>query len=125
MKRERIQIAKVLGILFGSLTVFYVGYFIWSILQYETNIYQMISRGTQMLVVAYITYAIHSEIRGRVRYVAHDKLYRAVDSKMADDAISNKETARIGTVNVYTRPGDDPRDFMGDADDLASRDRGD
>lgn len=104
MKKERIQIAKVLGILFGSLTAFYVGYFIWSVF-YQTNItpYQLISRGTQVAVVAYITYAIHSEIRARVRYVKHDNLYAAVDSKIEEDKVAEQKTVRIEQADSSAR----------------------
>lgn len=103
MKKERIQIAKALGILFGSLTAFYVGYFIWSVAQGETTIYQLISRGTQVAVVAYITYAIHTEIRGRVRYTKHDSLYAAVDSKIKEDKVAEQKTVRIEQADSSAR----------------------
>lgn len=129
MRKERIQVAKLLGILFGSVTAFYVCYFVWSVAIGDTSWYQLINRGTQVLVVAYITYAIHTEIRGRVRYTKHGDLYSAVDSKMAEDAVADSETERvrieqadssarerearlkIGSLNVYGSPGQDPRAF--------------
>lgn len=115
MRKERIQVAKLLGILFGSVTAFYVCYFVWSVAIGDTAWYQLINRGTQVLVVAYITYAIHTEIRGRVRYTKHGDLYDAVDSKMAEDAVADSETVRIQ--NIASRgsdehsPGDDPRAY--------------
>lgn len=115
MRKERIQVAKLLGILFGSITAFYVCYFIWSVAIGDTAWYQLINRGTQVLVVAYITYSIHTEVRGRVRYTKHGDLYSAVDSKMAEDIASQGSDehsgVRIQNINVHGSPGDDPRSY--------------
>ena len=91
-----LTLAKVFGILFGILTLFYVGYTIWTIF-YDPLYNRLINRTTNLLLSAYITYAIHSDIRARVRYVKDLPLYQKVEEAMKKDHIYQaieKELAR-------------------------------
>ena len=97
--------AKFFGMFFAAITIFYVGYFIWSFSYEGVTVFQLIQRGTTIFIFAFITYTIHSDIRSRTRYEADAPVYEAVAERMKSD----DPTVRIQTMNVYS-PGDDPRD---------------
>ena len=77
------KFSKVFAMLFAAVTAFYVLYFIWSFFN-EATVFQLIQRGTSILIFAFITYSMHAEIRSRVRYEKDADLYRAVNDKMQE-----------------------------------------
>lgn len=83
----RLSSAKVFGVLFGALfgafTAFFLCYFIWTAIFADATIFQLIERGADLAVFAYITYSIHSEIRSRVRYDRDRALYAQVKAMMS------------------------------------------
>lgn len=78
----RLSSAKVFGVLFGLFTAFFLCYFIWTAIFADATIFQLIGRGADLAVFAYITYSIHSEIRSRVRYDRDRVLYSQVKAMM-------------------------------------------
>lgn len=79
----RLSSAKVFGVLFGLFTAFFLCYFIWTAIFVDATIFQLIGRGADLAVFAYITYSIHSEIRSRVRYDRDRALYAQVKAMMS------------------------------------------
>lgn len=94
----RLSLTKSFGLLFGACTAFYVAYFLWSFFYEGTTVFQLIQRGMSILVFAYITYAIHSDIRSRVRYGRDEPLYKAVEQAIHNDL---EKTHRIPLEDRY------------------------
>lgn len=91
-----LSLAKGFGIFFGILTLFYCGYVVWTVF-YDPLWNRIINRTTNLFLSAYVTYAIHADIRARVRYVRDLPLYQKVEEAMKKDHISQaieKELAR-------------------------------
>lgn len=90
---------KFFGLFFSAVTIFFFCYFIWSFFHGSTTVFQLIGRGANILIFAYITQNIHSQIRARVRYGRDQGLYAAV-AQMQQDA-ENRGMTTIGQLNVY------------------------
>ena len=111
------KFSKVFAMLFAAVTAFYVLYFIWSFFN-EATIFQLIQRGTSILIFAFITYSMHAEIRSRVRYGKDAALYGAVQESMDeyhaglprdDMEMGYGQDYQLSDINVYDGPGQDPR----------------
>lgn len=101
----RISFSKVFAMLFAAVTAFYVLYFAWSFFN-EATMFQLIQRGTSILIFAFITYSIHAEIRSKMRYDRDSALYGAVQESMDEYHCG---PPAVGNINVYGAPGQDPR----------------
>jgi hypothetical protein len=79
LRRSRIAGLKFMGIVFATLTIFFFGYVLWTVLYAHPTIFQVIGRSADLATMAFITYYIHSEIRSRLRYKGDLDLYKRVD----------------------------------------------
>lgn len=84
-----VPVMKAFAIFFATMTVFMLGYFLTGILS-PLQDHSVISggdivlRGTNTLVFAYITYNIHVNIRNQIRYERDRKLYDKVNRYLLD-----------------------------------------
>ena len=78
--------ARIFAMFFFCMAVLGALYFLWTVTtggeSTRSDIYEEIQRGANVLIFAYITYAIHNDIRSQIRYGRDQPLYDAVEKKM-------------------------------------------
>lgn len=81
--------ARIFAFFFFCMAILGALYFIWTVSTggepSRLNIYEEIERGANVLIFAYIAYAIHNDIRSQIRYSRDQPLYDAVEKKMGEE----------------------------------------
>lgn len=118
-----VPVMKAFAIFFATMTIFMLGYFLTGIMfPHQDNSVisggDLVLRGANTLVFAYITYNIHVGIRAQIRYECDRKLYDKVNQYLLDRGctIDNDGNCNCEQGEAMRREAESSRKSMWDRD---------